>query len=172
MNWFRKLLLKLQNPPVLPPVMPSDVEAFNEFDPLDYDHDLLIAELSRDEGRKRFPYWDSVGKFTIGVGRNLDDVGLSGDEIDLLLSNDIRRAEEDLDRLFPLWRDSLTERRKRALINFVFNLGATRSKGFVKMWIAIKAGDYDEASRQMLDSKWSKQVGSRSQRLADMIWQG
>lgn len=48
-----------------------------------FDMAMLLSELSRDEGRRLKPYLDTVGKTTIGVGRNLTDVGISEDECDL-----------------------------------------------------------------------------------------
>lgn len=51
--------------------------------------DILRPQLRIDEGVREFPYTDTVGKLSIGVGRNLDDVGLRPDEIALMLENDI-----------------------------------------------------------------------------------
>jgi lysozyme len=62
----------------------------------------LIDLLVKHEGIRNKPYEDSVGVLTIGVGRNLDDVGLSHDEIYYLLKNDIRRCEKELDNSFPM----------------------------------------------------------------------
>lgn len=52
----------------------------------------LLAELSRDEGRRLKSYLDTVGKTTIGVGCNLTDVGIAESECDLLLENDVMRS--------------------------------------------------------------------------------
>ena len=41
----------------------------------------LVSHQRWAEGIRQFPYEDSVGKITIGVGRNLEDVGLSQEEI-------------------------------------------------------------------------------------------
>ena len=68
-----------------------------------YDRETLRAELSRDEGRQKFPYVDRVGKTTIGIGRDLDDKGLSDPEIDFCLDNDIEEAERE-------WRFPLLDR--------------------------------------------------------------
>ena len=60
----------------------------------------LLRLLTRHEGRRPFPYLDTAGKLTIGVGRNLTDRGLSSAEIDLLLANDIAAARAACRRLF------------------------------------------------------------------------
>lgn len=128
--------------------------------------DALKADLRRDEGLRLKPYRDTVGKASIGIGRNLDDVGISEDEADYLLINDIFRAMADLDRAMPWWRD-LSEARQRALCNMAFNLGLTRLQGFKKMLAALEAQDWPSAAREALDSKWARQVGDRADRIAE-----
>lgn len=125
----------------------------------------LKAELTRDEGYRKLPYKDTVGKLTIGVGRNLDDVGLSAPEIDILLTNDIKRVASELSAAFP-WFDGLPDARQRVLANMCFNLGITRLRGFKKTLAAMQSGDVETAAREMLDSTWAKQVGTRAHRLA------
>lgn len=131
----------------------------------------LNTMLRRDEGVKAHPYTDSVGILTIGVGRNLEDVGLRQDEIDYLLTNDIRVAMLDCKRLCDDF-DALSDNRQRALINMAFNLGRSRLAGFKNMWAAIERGDFAEAASQALDSKWARQVGSRANRIADLLEKG
>ena len=131
----------------------------------------LIAELRRDEGTRAKPYLDTVGKLTIGVGRNLDDVGLSDDEIDYLLANDIKRVDADLDRNIPWWRD-LDPVRQRVLQNMCFNMGITGLLGFKNTLGLIKRGDYGAAASAMLKSRWAAQVKRRAQRLSEMMRTG
>lgn len=131
----------------------------------------LEADLKRDEGVKNFPYLCTEDKLTIGVGRNLDDVGLSDDEIDYLLRNDIERVINELYSRLDFF-SSLCEVRQRALANMVFNLGINRFMGFRKMINALEAGDYTKAMIEALDSKWARQVGARSDRIARMIKTG
>ena len=137
---------------------------------LTYDLEELKEELGRDEGRRTFPYKDSEGILTIGVGWNLEANGLPDNIIDMLLDRGIDDAEVVLDGFFLEWRE-LSNVRQRVLMNMAFNLG-NRISGFKKMLAAIKIGDFDEAAVQMLDSKWALQVGPRSQRLAAMMRAG
>ena len=132
----------------------------------------LRAQLKLHEGVRRFPYKDSVGKLTVGVGRNLDDVGLSRNEIDTMLDNDIAQAAGDCRKtFFPDWH-SFDEIRQRVLIDMMFNLGLTRFRGFKKMIVAVKAQDWDRAADEMVDSKWYRQVGTRGERLVKMMRTG
>jgi lysozyme len=133
--------------------------------------DLLAQELTRDEGSRSKVYVDTVGKNTVGVGRNLDDVGLSDDEILMLLKNDINRVLNELDRVLP-WFRSMSDNRQRCLANMSFNLGLPTLLQFKATLGAMQAGRYDDAAAGMLDSKWSRQVGKRAVRLAQMMREG
>ena len=131
------------------------------------DHDLA-AMLEQHEGRRTHPYRDQVGKLTIGVGRNLDDRGLSADEIDLLLANDIAIARAGCRALFPAF-DGFNSKRKAGLISMAFNLGQTRLAGFRRMRAAINDGNWIGASNEALDSYWALQVGHRAQEIAALL---
>lgn len=135
------------------------------------DRGKLTADLIRDEGLELRPYKCTAGKVTIGIGRNLDDVGITREEAMHLLHNDLDRVSAELDRAFPWWRD-LSEARQRALANMAFNLGVPRLSGFRRMTAALQEGRYDDAAREALDSRWAQQVGARSQRIAALIREG
>ena len=141
------------------------------------DHDArLIEQLRLHEGERRKPYRDTVGKLTIGIGRNLDDTGLRRDEIEYLLANDITDARADLDRYLPWWR-GLDPVRQRVLIDMAFNMGmGAPNRGgllsFVNTLSEIRRGNYGIAADMMLASKWSAQVGRRAVRLATMMRTG
>lgn len=122
------------------------------------------------EGVRNFPYEDSVGKLTIGVGRNLDDVGLSGEEIRMLKKNDMQHVMRECLNL-PYW-DELNDARKMVVADMVFNLGMPRFKGFVYTNEALKRGDYIDAAAEMVDSKWYRQTGRRAIKLVDMMVSG
>jgi len=131
----------------------------------------FIAQLRFHEGVRNHVYKDHLGIETIGVGRNLVDRGLSDDEVDMLLANDIAIVEDELDKQLPWWRD-LSEVRQRALADLVFNLGMPRLHGFVKTLGALQTRDYNTAAEELLDSKYAKQVGARAIRIAEMIRSG
>lgn len=134
----------------------------------------LIKELRRDEGVIDHAYQDSLGYWTIGVGRLIDKRKggrLTDEEIDYLLLNDIKECTEDLDKNLPWWR-SLTDARRRVLVNMRFNLGMAGLLGFKNTLKFIETGDYKKAADNMLLSKWAKQVGQRANRLAKMMENG
>lgn len=132
---------------------------------------ILMQELQSDEGLKLFPYVDAVGKLTVGIGRNLSDVGISEDEARLLLANDVAKAAADLTRFLP-WYSALDEVRQRVLLNMTFNLGVRGLLKFEQTLASIKRGDYEAAAQGMLSSVWARQVGRRATRLAAMMRTG
>lgn len=133
--------------------------------------DDLRSMLVLHEGLRLKPYKCTAGKVTIGVGRNLDDRGITQAEAFALLENDIDEVCRELDQVWPWWRQ-MTDARQQVLADMCFNLGLGRLKGFVNTIAAMKAGEYDKAADGMLASLWASQVGTRAQRLARMMREG
>ena len=131
----------------------------------------LIEQLKRHEGIKLTPYKCTSDKLTIGVGRNLEDVGISEEEAEMLLQNDIQRAVSQLKERFP-WTLELDEVRFAALINFTFNVGIGTVSKFVNAMALLKGKKYDMAADEFLNSRWAKQVGGRALELTDLIKTG
>ena len=133
--------------------------------------ETLEQQLIRHEGYRQFPYKCSSGISTIAIGRNLEARGISKDEAKYMLHNDIEICKQELNLIYPIVK-VLIFARYNVLINMCFNIGIKRLSGFKKMWAAIEIGDFEEASRQMLDSKWAKQVGKRADELAEIMIKG
>ena len=131
----------------------------------------LREQLIRDEGVRRFVYKDSHGILTIGCGRNLEHNGLSADEIDYLLDNDIAHVGTQLSIALP-WTDALDETRRGVLLNLAFNMGLRGLLTFRKMLAAFEVGDWEGAAEELLDSKYAGQVGDRATRLAQQMRTG
>ena len=132
--------------------------------------DKLIKQLKRHEGVELKPYKCTSNKLTIGIGRNLDDVGISEHEAEFLLMNDLdtyMTAAKTYD-----WYAGLNDARKAVIVNMLFNMGQTNFNKFLKMKQALDVGDFPEAAKQMLDSKWAKQVKGRSAELAKQMETG
>ena len=123
------------------------------------------------EGLKLNLYKCPAGKWTIGYGRNLEDRGISIAEADFMLQNDISDAYKNCARIFPNWA-AIGEVRQAALIDMCHNLGAQGLSLFVRTVDAVNREAWEEASKEMLDSRWAKQVGKRATRLSDMIRTG
>lgn len=124
----------------------------------------------KEEDLRLKPYRDTVGKLTIGYGRNLDDKGISVDEAAYFLDDDIPYHTKELEN-FPFF-NGLDDARKIVLADMSFNLGFKRLSGFRKMLAAVANKDYETAANEMLDSTWATQVGERAERLAEMMRTG
>ena len=133
----------------------------------------LIKTLKRHEGVSKYAYEDHLGFVTVGVGRCLDPdrgLGLSDDEIEYLLRNDIERCYSELS-IFS-WFHDLDQVRQEAIINMLFNLGLPTFLEFKKTLKFLAEGKYSQAAAEMLDSKWAIQVGDRASELAYMVETG
>jgi len=131
----------------------------------------IFEQLRRDEGLRLKPYTDSVGKLTIGYGRNLEDRGIRQNEAEVLLENDVAEVSHQLVNALP-WTTQLDEARFGVLINMAFNMGFAELLMFRKTLALVQAGEYAQAAKEMLDSKWAQQVGGRAIRLSKQMETG
>ncbi|KKM88344.1 hypothetical protein LCGC14_1259720 [marine sediment metagenome] len=134
--------------------------------------ELLNKMLKLDEGLRLKPYLDTADppKLTIGIGRNLDDVGISEQEALMLLDSDIAKllVNAHLQRIL----NGHDQVRQSVILNMAFNMGVKGLLKFRNMLSAFEAKDYVTAALEMLDSKWAEQVGDRAIRLAYMMKDG
>ena len=133
----------------------------------------LAEMLARHEGLVKHAYQDSEGYWTIGIGRLIDKRkggGLTEEECFYLLKNDIQKVAQEAEQFS--WYQSLNNPRKQVILNMLFNLGLGNFLKFKKMIEALQHGDFDEASKQMLDSKWATQVGKRATELSEVMKRG
>tara|TARA_R100000900_G_scaffold144733_1_gene129247 strand:- start:379 stop:864 length:486 start_codon:yes stop_codon:yes gene_type:complete len=157
-----------------------------------YRKEHLLKELVKHEGLRLQVYQDTLGIDTIGIGRNLEDRGISKEELDeldiptidhvykygiteadamVLAENDVQIVEEELLRAHPCVED-LDAVRQLVLVDMAFNMGVPRLCKFKKMWNAVHENKFDVASKEMLDSRWANQVKSRSVKLANAMHNG
>jgi lysozyme len=142
----------------------------------------LISMITRHEGVRLHVYDDATGENilpgslvkghpTVGCGRALDVHGISRDEADFLLQNDVDEVRAALRREF-YWYNLLNGPRQDAVASLAFNVGVQGFKGFAQTIAAIEAARYDQAAQHMLDSTWRQQVGQRAEEVAAIIKSG
>jgi len=119
------------------------------------------------EGYRQFPYEDTTGHLTVGIGYNLTDRGMPDDWIEKQFNEDIDFFYTQLSKQFS-WFDDLNEARQIALIDMCF-MGFKKLLSFKKMFMQMASKRYDLAAREVLDSKWASQVGNRAETIAKMI---
>jgi len=129
---------------------------------------VLTKWLELDEGCKLKPYYCTAGKLSIGVGRNLEDTGITRAEAQFMLEGDIVRLMKELDELFPEWRD-LSETRQMVVLNMCFNMGTFGFLNFKRTIAYMRAEEFSKAADEMLRSQWADQVGDRAKRLSDAM---
>ena len=157
-----------------------------------YNKQDLVNKLITHEGLRLQVYKDTLGIDTVGIGRNLEDRGITDEELawmDIpnmdtvyeygiseadamyLAENDVQIVEEELIRAHPCV-DRLDAVRQLILVDMAFNMGVPRLGKFKKMWAAIHENNFDEAAKEMLDSRWANQVKSRATKLAHAMHTG
>lgn len=129
---------------------------------------LLKSLLVKHEGLRLGPYRCTAGKLTIGVGRNLDDCGITEAEAAFMLDNDITRVESELAAALP-WFRRLDAIRQVVLADMAFNLGTRGLLTFHRTLANVESGNYAAAADAMLASKWATQVSGRAHELADLM---
>lgn len=128
----------------------------------------IEEQLIKHEGFENKIYYCSMGKPTIGVGRNIENYGLSEEEIYFMLRNDIKKCTQDLNLVFDNFND-FDDILQHALIDMRFNLGYSGFRKFKKMIKAIKNKNLEEAAEEAIDSRWYHQVRGRSKSIVSMI---
>ena len=136
--------------------------------------DALKAEIEADEGRVNYVYLCPAGHPTFGVGHMIrqDDpevklqlgAPISERRVEEAFEQDVNDSLKDCRSLYPGF-DALPEEVQQILGNMMFNMGLPRLSKFEKLRAAVLGSDWQEASEQMRDSKWHRQLPERSNRL-------
>lgn len=131
----------------------------------------LRQQLIEHEGVEYKPYRCTSDKLTIGVGRNIEDRGISHETAMQMLDEDIDICINELQQTVSYW-DELPEIVQEALVNLCFNMGIKRLMAFKKTFGYLREQQYDKAADELLDSRYANQVGKRAEDVADMIREG
>lgn len=129
----------------------------------------LRKSLVSHEDYRKYPYIDSVGKITIGIGYNITDRGIDDEWINMQYQRDVNYFYNQLSKFS--WFAGLNEDRQVVLIDMAF-MGWKRFLEFEKMIEALAKFDYKQAAVEMLNSKWAEQVKSRAISLAEGMEKG
>lgn len=135
------------------------------------DYQAMIEQIKLHEGLRLMPYKCSEGFLTIGYGRNIQTRGISPDEAEEMLLNDVSDVEESLARHSLLGKEH-SDPRRAVIINMAFQLGINGLFKFKKTLEAYKKCEYELAAKEMLDSLWAKQTTSRAKALSDQMFTG
>lgn len=134
----------------------------------------ILQQLRREEGSIPHAYQDHLGYWTIGVGRLIDERkggGLSPEEVDLLLANDVERVSRGVRMALP-WSESLNAPRQAVLVGMAFQMGLQGLLKFKNTLADVQAGRYASAGGMMLQSLWAQQTPERAMRMAKQMGSG
>ena len=124
-------------------------------------YDEVKEMLIRHEGTMCTLYQCTEDKWTIGVGRNLTDRGITEEEAMYLLDNDIKRVMNQLDEYWTVWR-SFEKRGQMVCLDMCFQMGIQGFMGFRRTRALMEMGMWLEASEELLDSKYAIQTANRA----------
>jgi len=128
----------------------------------------LKQQLRKHEGLRLKPYRCTAGKLTIGYGRNIESNGISKQEAEIMLDNDIQICLQDMQTLFTNF-DNLPIDIQVVILNMRYNMGATGIRAFKNMITAIEKQDWKNMAKNMKNSKWYEQVGNRAKELVLIV---
>lgn len=135
---------------------------------------MIAADYVKfNEGLRLKPYSDSLGLITIGYGRCLDRDGITQAEADYLFTHDISQAVRGaIASLGGNEWAALDEARQGVLIDMCFQLGEYGLADFHNMLAAIRAGDWQRAHDEALNSLAARQTPQRWARHAETLLTG
>lgn len=121
-------------------------------------------QIREDEGYERTPYYDTEGVVTFGIGFTFITEEESLAVLRIRLINILEALGGQLH-----WYDNLPIEAKNIMLNMAYQLGLTGLLAFEKTLNHIRLGEWEEASIEMLDSKWARQTPNRAKRLSDRM---
>lgn len=127
--------------------------------------------ITLNEGVRNFPYRDTRGILTIGIGHNLEANGLSNAVIQQVFIEDVQQTINDLFNALP-WLPNLDQIRLIPLIDLCFNLGINGLLQFHHFLNAVQNQQWTTAYQELLNSEAYKQEPNRIMRNAHIIEMG
>lgn len=131
----------------------------------------LRAHLQQEEGLRLKLYQDTVGVWTVGYGRAIGRIGITRDEAELMLDNDISRSVKDATFIVPSLA-ALDSVRQQVVLSMLFQLGLGTFMEFRKFRAALERRDFEAAAAEMVDSTWAAQTPARAHRLSTAMRTG
>ena len=128
----------------------------------------LRETITRHEGSRLDMYQDTLGIWTIGVGHNIQEKGISPKVMEIMLQEDLEEAISELKRSVSFF-SRMPEQVQEALVNLSFNMGIPRLMQFRNTLAYLRDGEFESAADELLDSRYAEQVGHRALEVADMI---
>ena len=147
----------------------------------------VYEEICADEGKVLHAYLCSEHHKTVGIGHKVletdaessldiygigadvtDDQRISEDRCYELFQGDVQVAIGGCAKIYENWEE-LPQEIQHVLVNMCFQLGQGGLGKFKNFKTAIEDYQWQRASEEMLDSRWSQQTPERAQRLSELV---
>ena len=147
----------------------------------------VYEEISSDEGKILHKYLCSESHPTIGIGHKVLNTDAEADlpvhevheEVSEeecisegrcyeLFQQDVQIAIDGCRQIYDNWEE-LPQEAQHVLTNMCFQLGQGGLSKFKNFKIAVEDYQWQRASEEMLDSRWSQQTPERAQRLSERV---
>lgn len=129
-----------------------------------------IERAKKEEGFSGSMYKCPAGYLTIGYGINLEATPIPEHIAELWLAHELNRVESHLMCLD--WFIVLDENRRHAIIDMAYNMGVAGVCKFKSMISALRKKDYETAAKELVDSKYFRDVPNRARRNRDILLTG
>lgn len=128
----------------------------------------LIESIKQHEGFRSKVYDDSLGIPTIGYGFAIKDLELEEDICDMILERKLSILKERIEKKFQ-WYRYMPQEIKDVVVEMCYQLGVYGFSRFKKTIAYIQNKQWEEASVEMLDSRWAEQTPGRAREMSNRV---
>ena len=128
----------------------------------------LIEQIKEHEGFRSRVYQCTEGHDTIGFGFKVADLELDLDLAEEILVRKLEHLIRRVKNRFS-WVNDAPYEIQDVVYNMCYQMGVSGFSKFKKTIQYLADKDYNNASREMLDSRWSRQTPNRSIELSNIV---
>ena len=128
----------------------------------------LIKSIKQNEGYVKNVYKDSLGIDTIGYGFAIKDLELEEDLCDIILDRKLKILIRRIESKFQ-WYKYMPPEVKNVVIEMCYQMGVYGFSCFKKTIAYLQDKKWNEASVEMLDSRWAEQTPNRAREMSEKI---
>lgn len=144
-----------------------------------------VNYTKQEEGFRASVYEDTTGHQTIGYGFNIDNPSTKKFIPTAVLNGERELTQEEADKIYPKvynaarndaiqfagnksW-NAMSTKQQQALTDMSYNMGLAKLNGFKNLKSALQSNDWDKASKEVLKSKYAKDVPNRARRNSTLM---
>jgi len=128
----------------------------------------LIESIKKHEGYVGIVYKDSLGIDTIGYGFAIKDLELDADICDIILERKLSTLIDRINNKFS-WYNYMPPEIKDVIVEMCYQMGVYGFSCFKKTIAYLQDKKWEEASIEMLDSRWAEQTPNRAKEMSKRV---